>query len=67
MLNKGFAKYKSMYECNKATQVVDVKLLLVRHVLLIGVFKSPLGVLVNCRRTYYPPKPLIDEFQLKVF
>lgn len=51
-----------MYECNKATQVVDVKLLVINHALLIGVFKSPLGVLVNYRRTYYPPKPLIDEF-----
>ena len=51
-----------IYECNKATQVVAMKLLVIRHALLIGVFKSPLGVLVNHRKTYYPPNSLIDEF-----
>ena len=51
-----------IYECNKAPQVVAMKLLVIRHALLIGVFKSPLGVLVNYRKTYYPPNSLIDEF-----
>ena len=51
-----------IYECNKATQVVAMKLLVIRHALLIGVFKSPLGVLVNHRKTYYPPILLLMNF-----
>lgn len=42
-----------MSKCKRILYIVDMKHLAIRHAISIGVFSSPLGILVNCPRTFH--------------